>query len=203
MPQDAFTIFHTAKELNSILSGARVDRVNQPEKDSVVLNLHKDKNDYFLTACAKAEFSRLSVGKVKPTAPIDAPSFCMLLRKHLSRAIIKNVSAVRDERIIRVTFFCRDELGETSEKILYCEIMGKYSNVVLTEKGITLGAMKTTSLDNDYPRKIFSGLEYTLPKKQDKISVFDEIEAKNVLSHFNGSNLSNFIFNNALISSIV
>ena len=134
MPQDAFTIFHTAKELNSILSGARVDRVNQPEKDSVVLNLHKDKNDYFLTACAKAEFSRLSVGKVKPTAPIDAPSFCMLLRKHLSRAIIKNVSAVRDERIIRVTFFCRDELGETSEKILYCEIMGKYSNVVLTEK---------------------------------------------------------------------
>ncbi len=198
MPQDAFTILHTAKELDSLLKDARVDRINQPDKDSVIFYLRKDRFDYYLTACAKADFSRLSIG-AKPTfVAVDAPSFCMLLRKHLSRSVIEQIRAIKDERIIAIDFLCRDELGETSEKTLYCEIMGKYSNVILVQSGTILGAMKTTSFDSDYPRRIFSGVPYILPEKQEKTSLFDEEAAKNLLANFNGHDLTEFVFNNFL-----
>lgn len=198
MTQDAFTIFHIANELNAIIENARVERINQPEKDSVTFRIRSNGSNYVLTACAKAEYARLSLGKNNPTAPIEAPSFCMLLRKHLSNSTIISVSPVTDERIIKIDFLCKSELGDLSEKSLYCEIMGKYSNIVLTENGKILGALKTTSLDSGYPRHIFAGVTYALPEKQNKVSVFNENESKSILKKFNGDNLSDYLFNNFL-----
>ena len=195
MPQDAFTIYHYAKELDGSLKYARVEKINQPEKDSVCFSLRKDNKNLYLTACAKAEFSRLSVGTAKSDAPLEAPAFCMLLRKHLARAQISKVSPVRDERIVKVTFLCKDELGEIYYTDLYCEIMGKYSNVVLVKSGVILGAMKSTSLDSGYPRRIFPGVSYALPEKQDKISVFDKDAAIKKLSAFCGD-LAEYLFEN-------
>ena len=181
MPQDAFTIYHTAKELNRSISGARVDRINQPEKDTVAISIRVRDKNYCLILCSKAEFTRVELSSSAQKAPLAAPSFCMLLRKHLAHAQIKSVEAVKDERIILIKFYAKDEFGDVYEKYLYCEIMGKYSNITLCENGRILGAVKTTSLDSEYSRKIFAGVEYTLPEKQDKISVSDVETAKKVL----------------------
>ena len=116
MPQDAFTVYHTAKELNTALIGARVDRIIQPEKDTVVFYLRANNKNVFLTACSKAEFSRVSLSDSYVKTAEEAPSFCMLLRKHLSRSIIKSVCAIDGERIIAIEFICKDELGDTSDK---------------------------------------------------------------------------------------
>ena len=199
MTQDAFTIFHTANELDTLLKNARVDKINQPEKDSVTFYLRCNNNNYLLTACAKAEFSRLSLTGKPNAQPLEAPAFCMLLRKHLSNSYIKKILPVTDERIIRIDFSCKNELGDSSEKSLYCEIMGKYSNVVLTENGKILGAMKTTSLDSGYVRQIFSGVKYALPAKQDKTSLFSENASKEKLAEYSvETDLADFIFNNFL-----
>lgn len=196
MPQDAFTIYHTAIELNETIKGARVDRIIQPEKDTVVFYLRANNKNVYLTACSKAEFSRVSLCETFYKTAEEAPSFCMLLRKHLSRSIIKSVYAIKGERIIAIEFICKDDLGDTSEKVLYCEIMGKYSNITLCENQVILGAAKTTSLDSEYSRKIFPGIKYSLPAAQDKVNIDDKDSSLLKLSEFNGGDLSEFIFSN-------
>ena len=148
----------------------------------------------YLTACSKAEFSRVSLSDSFNKTAEEAPAFCMLLRKHLSKATIKAVNAVENERIISIDFICKDELGDVSEKSLICEIMGKYSNITLVKDGMILGAAKTTSLDSEYSRKIFPGIKYTLPASQNKISVNDEENALKKLSEFSGGDLADFLF---------
>ncbi|MBP5177405.1 MAG: NFACT family protein, partial [Clostridia bacterium] len=134
MPQDAFTLMHTARELDDMVSGAKIERINQPSKDCVVFSVHKNRS-FRLLINANADFARVCVSDENPPAPVQAPPFCMLLRKYLMRAVINAVKAVPYERIITVDLTCRDELGTTYLRTLYLEIMGKYSNVTLVEDG--------------------------------------------------------------------
>ena len=195
MPQDAFTLMHTARELNGKLSGAKIEKINQPSKDCVVFNIRKNNDNLKLIINANADFARICVSDKSAPAPVQAPSFCMLLRKHLSRASIEKVEAVDFERIIVVYLICRDELGTLSSKRLYCEIMGKYSNVTLVEAGKILGAMKTTGMDEDLVRPIYPGAVYTLPKSQDKCEIHDEKAAKTVFDRYDFSeDLAKFIY---------
>ena len=181
MSQDAFTIFHAAKELDKLVSGAKIERINQPNKDSVVFSVRKASENLKLIVNANADFARVCVSNDNSPAPIEAPSFCMLLRKHLIRATVDAVSAVRYERIIIIYLTCRDELGTLSNKRLYCEIMGKYSNVTLVENDRILGALKTTGIDESLSRPIYPGAKYTLPPPQDKTEISDITAAKKAL----------------------
>lgn len=195
MPQDAFTVYHTSCELDKIIKGARIERINQPTKDVVVLYIRcEDKNNRILYLSANANGARVCLTKDNRPAPIQAPAFCMLLRKHLYRSSVNAVRAVPYERIIEIDFDCKDELGTKSKKTLICEIMGKYSNITLTENGVILGAMKQTELDFSYSRQIFPGAKYVYPTPQNKVSGDDEKGLKNALSEFDGTDLANFIF---------
>ena len=197
MPQDAFTLMHTARELNLKLSGAKIEKINQPSKDCVVFNIRKNNDNLKLIINANADFARICVSEKSAPAPVQAPSFCMLLRKHLSRASVEKIQAVDFERIVVVYLNCRDELGTLSTKRLYCEIMGKYSNVTLVEDGKILGAMKTTGMDEDLVRPIYPGAKYSLPKSQDKCEISAFFAATKVFDKFDFSeDLSKFIFNN-------
>ncbi len=193
MPQDAFTIYHTAKELNKFLSGARVDRINQPSKDDLTFFLRTDGKNVKLAISANAESARVSLTNDSKEAPLQAPSFCMLLRKHLSHAVIKEISAINYERIITILFETKNEMRETGEKILYCEIMGKYSNVTLTQNGIILGAMKQSS-SLEGLRPIFPGVSYKLPFPQDKLELNDSEKVIAALTNYKGNDLSEFLF---------
>lgn len=182
MPQDAFTLKQLNKELAALLVGGKISRINQPEKDRLSLLIYTHCGTVKLDADFSAKFCRISVGEQRAEAnPKNAPNFCMLLRKHLQNAEITAVSQVGFERVLFFDFLCFSEF-ESCEMRLYLEIMGKYSNAVLTKDGIIVGALKSTSLESA-KRITLTGAKYVLPDKQDKAdptvlselcAVFDE-----------------------------
>lgn len=198
MPQDAFTLLHVSKELNGILTGAKVNRVSQPDKDDVYLATYTKVGVKTLVLSTNAEYCRVSFTSTEKPNPKTAPTFCMLMRKHLLGAEITDVSLVGFERIIKISFRTRNDFKDSVEKILYCEIMGKYSNLILTENGKILGCLKNAPLDVATTRVTLSGAKYELPKSQDKADVTDRDEIKKryeAILADNSANTANFLFN--------
>lgn len=107
----------------------------------------------------------------------------MLLRKHLLGAEILSVSQHEFERIVEIRLRCTGDFSRC-ERVLVCEIMGKYSNLVLTENGTILGALKTTSLEDNAKRVLLSGAKYAYPLPQDKLSPFDAEGLKERIQSF-------------------
>ena len=172
MPQDAFHIRRLVGELNTLLVGGKVNRISQVNKDELTLIIYTGKTTVKLILSANASNARVCLSLTeKEPAPV-APNFCMLLRKHLQNAEILSVRQHEFERIVEITFHCTSDFSEC-DRVLYCELMGKYSNVILTEKGIILGALKTTALENDNHRILLAGAKYLYPAPQDKLSPFE------------------------------
>jgi len=117
----------------------------------------------------------------------------MLLRKHLTNAELKEVSLVGFERILAFRFFCVSDFSST-EKILYAEIMGKYSNLILTENGVITGALKTTAIGENCKRLIFPGAKYEFPEPQDKVDPTDYPALFSLLKDARQENLDEFLF---------
>lgn len=185
MPQDAFTLKKLNKELSDLLVGGKISRINQPEKDALSLLIYTRIGTVKLDIDLSAKFCRISVNEKRTEEnPINAPNFCMLLRKHLQNAEITAVKQVDFERVIYFDFICFSEF-ESCEMRLYLEIMGKYSNAVLTKDGIIVGALKTTSLENA-KRVTFAGARYSLPEKQDKADPTDFEELKKAFADISG-----------------
>lgn len=196
MPQDAFTLHHAAAELDGILRGAKINRVSQPDKDDVYLLVYTSRGTRTLVLSSNAENCRVGfISKEKPN-PKVAPNFCMLMRKHVLGATIEKVEQLGSERIIALTFACKNDFRDNVKKILYAEIMGKYSNLILTENGLILGCLKNAPLDVATSRVTLSGAEYKFPKPQDKADLSDKNASISRLTAFSGDNLDNFLFNN-------
>lgn len=181
MPQDAFTIKFIAKELNATLSGGKISRVNQPSRDNLLFIIYTAKGTLKLEACLSAKYCRINLTDDEISAPKVAPSFCMLLRKHLQNAEILNVNQIEGERIIYMDLKRVSEF-EISEMRFYFEIMGKYSNAVLTENGIICGALKTAAIGENTRRVLFPGVKYALPEPQNKIFAEDVCRLKELFS---------------------
>lgn len=173
MPQDAYTLRHISKELSSAFVGGKISRINQPEKDWLSLLIYTAKGTVKLDICLSAKYCRISAAEKREVPnPKVAPNFCMLLRKHLQNAQITAISQIGFERVIAFDFKCFSEF-DTVDMRLYLEIMGKYSNAILTKDGLIVGAMKVASLENNAKRITMSGARYSLPEKQDKVDPFD------------------------------
>lgn len=196
MPQDAFTLLHAARELNNLLSGAKVNRVVQPDKDDVYLAVYTKSGARTLVLSSNAEYCRVAFTSAEKPKTQVAPSFCMLLRKHLLGAETESVSLVGFERIIKIDFRTKNDFKDSVVKTMYCEIMGKYSNLILTENGKILGCIKNAPLDVATTRLTLPGADYVLPKSQDKADITDEISFKSrYMSAFFGD-LPKFLFEN-------
>lgn len=169
MPQDAFTLRRNTEELRSLLVGGKINKIVQPGKDDLLFYIYTGKTVLKLIICTNASYNRVCLTSCEPDAPLNAPNFCMLLRKHLLGAEIVDIAQPEFERIIAITLHCVSDFTQ-ADRVLYAEIMGKYSNVILTEKGVILGALKTTSLEENRRRVLFSGVKYALPAPQDKVS---------------------------------
>ena len=203
MPQDAFHIRRLATELNTILTGGKVNRISQVNKDELTFIIYTGKSTVKLILSANASNARVCLSATeKEPAPV-APNFCMLLRKHLQGAEILSVKQHEFERIVEITFHCTSDFSEC-DRVLYCELMGKYSNVILTEKGTILGALKTTALENDNHRILLAGAKYLYPAPQDKLSPFDGAGMRSRLENYlslrpdgvDNEDLSLFLFDN-------
>ena len=195
MPQDAFTLRHIARELDAALSGGKVNKIIQPSRDEVDLILYAGGKTQKLLLNTHASFARALLSQQPRTAPDVAPNFCMLLRKHLTGAQLLSVNQLGFERILAFAFDCAGEFAR-AERVLYAEIMGKYSNLVLTESGVILGALKVSSLQENFKRVLFPGVKYAPPAAQDKADPSDRAALAERLSAFSGGDLARFLSQN-------
>lgn len=192
MPQDAFTLRLTARELDAALTGGRVNRINQPEREELSFIIYTGKRTVKLTLNVNASDCGAYFSEDDRENPLVAPNFCMLLRKHLQSAEILSVEQVGFERILAFRFRCVSDFS-TAERVLYAEIMGKYSNLLLTENGVILGALKTTSADEATKRMILAGAKYVLPAPQDKVNPSDRAALRRLCDSVTGD-LEHFLF---------
>ncbi len=169
MPQDAFTVNFIAKELNRALTGGKISKITQQSKDLLTFIIYTPNGTVKLEICLSAKGCRINFTDADVPAPKVAPGFCMLLRKHLQNAEITRVEQIEDERIVYFDFDCRSEF-ELIKMTLYIELMGKYSNAVLVQNGVIVGALKTTAIGESTKRILFTGAKYVLPEPQDKCS---------------------------------
>jgi predicted ribosome quality control (RQC) complex YloA/Tae2 family protein len=171
MPQDAFHLNRLIAELSCALVGGQINRVSQVSKDEITLIVYNNFHTQKLIISANASFSRVCLSaREKDPLPIP-PAFCMLLRKHLLGGEILSIKQWEFERICEIEILCKTDFS-SAKRTLIAEVMGKYSNVILVEDGIILGALKTTTLETTH-RVLFAGAKYEYPAPQDKLSPFD------------------------------
>lgn len=169
MALDGFTLSSIVYELKNTILGGRIDKVHQPEKDEIILHIRSKGNAYKLLLTATAGSPRLHFTEIAKENPLTAPLFCMVLRKHLMSGKIVDITQPNFERILNIHVESIDELGDYSEKILILEIMGRHSNIILTNKeGKILESINHVSLDMSSVRPISPNRMYTLPPNQDK-----------------------------------
>ncbi|MCH5146703.1 MAG: NFACT family protein [Clostridiales bacterium] len=191
MPQDAFTIKYVTKELNEALTGGKISKITQTDRDSLTFIVYTQKGSVKLDICLSARACRISLTDSDKPVPQVAPGFCMLLRKHLANAQITAISQLKYERVVMIDFDCTSEFEHLKMR-LYVELMGKYSNAVLTQDNIILGALKSTAIGENTKRVLFSGVKYTLPEPQDKISP-DDLPALNAAFEYAAGDMAKFI----------
>lgn len=175
MAFDAGMVAAITGELRERLTLARIEKVHQPEKDEILLLLHSGRDNLRLTISASANNPRIHLTDEVKENPSVPPMFCILLRKHLSGGKILDVEQMRFERVIRIRIESRDDMGYFSEKRLYAEIMGKYSNLILTDgEDRILGAIRPVDFTTSAKRQVLPGMRYELPPAQDKANPLTE-----------------------------
>ncbi|MCI8348284.1 MAG: fibronectin/fibrinogen-binding protein [Firmicutes bacterium] len=182
MAFDGIVTMAVASELQSVITTGKIDKVYQPETDELVFNIHTKSGNVKLFASANSASSRVHLIEdtlPNPPAPL---SFCMLLRKHIQGARITDVSQKGSERILEISLETLNELGFTVSKKLIFEIMGKHSNIVLTDiaTGKIIDCIKHISIDVNRIRQLLPGVIYQYPPAQDKLP-FKQISHDTVL----------------------
>lgn len=171
MALDGIFLSKVKNELREKAVGLRVDKVNQPTRDEVILNLRGKGCNYKLLLCVRADSPRLHFTSHNIDNPPVPPMFCMLLRKHLTGAIIKDVRQHETDRIVFIDFDATNEIGDRVELTIVMEIMGKYSNMILISGEKIIDSMKRVDFTTSSVRQILPGLHYSLPPQQDKLSI--------------------------------
>ncbi len=168
MPQDAFTLLYLCRELSAVFKGGKVNRIVQPSVDQVVFTVYTGKRTEKLLLDVNPGGPRIGVITQDLPSPLTAPNFCMLLRKHLLSATITGVDLIGFDRIVKIDFLTSDEFKDAVKKSLYVELMGRYSNVILTEGGKILGGNRGINMFDNGVRPLIVGKPYVFPPVGDK-----------------------------------
>lgn len=175
MALDGAFLHHIKSELEDKLIGGRVDKVYQPSRDEIVLAIRtRSSGAYKVLLSARPDTARIHITKINLENPKQPPMLCMLLRKRLQGGRLVSIEQIELERAIRFNFDCVNELGDRVNLSLVCEIMGKYSNIILVnEEEKIVDALKRVDADMSSERLIFPGLLYREPPKQDKLCILN------------------------------
>lgn len=169
MAFDGITICALTYELNEKLTDGRIDKVLQPEKDEVILLIRAGGQNHRLLISASSFAPRVHLTEIIKENPETPPLFCMLLRKHISGGRVVRFYQPEFERILVMEIESRDEMGDLSIKSLYIEIMGRHSNLILSDAaGKILGCIKNVDISVSSLRQVLIGLTYHLPPSQNK-----------------------------------
>lgn len=166
---DGLTLGFMARELKETLNGGKIEKVNQPEKDMLVLLIHAQGKNHKLLLSAAPSFARAHLTNASYQNPADAPMFCMLMRKHLQAGRITGLEQLGGDRVLKITVESKDELGDTAPRELYLELMGRHSNLTLVKDGRIIDAIRHVSGDMSRVRQALPGLPFVPPPAQDKI----------------------------------
>ncbi len=170
MALDGRMLYLLAEEIREACVGCKVDKVCQPERDGLVLTLRGVGGNRRLLLSASTASARVCLTEVAAENPAVPPMFCMLLRKHLIGGRLADVSTAGLERVLALRFECHNEFGDRVDRCLIAEIMGKHSNIILSdEKGIILDAVKRIDFTASSVRQVLPGLRYEHPPFQDKV----------------------------------
>ena len=175
MAFDGIVTRSIVSELNNNIVGGRIDRVYQPEKDEIVIQIRSKGNNYKFLISASNNNPRFHLTDQNKKNPMEPPMFCMILRKYLIGSTILNIEQFLMDRIVFLDIASRDELGIDSEKRIVLEIMGRHSNIIIIDKETNkiIDSITRVSEDMSRVRQVFPGLKYNLPPLQDKDNPLD------------------------------
>ena len=164
MAFDAFFMDAVLREIRAVALGAKVEKIHQPSRDAVILQLRCEGSREKLLFAPNPAAPRLHLTDASPENPPEPPMFCMLLRKHLSGARLSDIRQMPMERMAQFFFDCTDEMGYPVQKQLVVELMGRTCNLYLLDpEGRIIDCLRRVGLDESSRRAALPGLKYQLP----------------------------------------
>lgn len=194
MPNDFVTLNALCRELNAALSGAKIDKIHMPEDDEITLFVRAGGKNLSLALSCNAQNPRIHFTERKKQNPVNAPAFCMLLRKFLTGATVEGCRMLGEDRIFCFDILSRNEMRDVLRLSLIAEMMGRYSNLLLVDAqtGTVKDALKQASFDTATKRCLLPGAKYELPP-QNKTKLSDKAGLSEALDSFCGGNLKNHL----------
>ena len=197
MAFDGITTKSISYELQYSILGGKINKIFEPNKNEVLLSIYANGKNYALNICIDSNLYRIHLTTNAKPNPLNAPNFCMLLRKHLIGYKIKAISSNDNlERIIKIELEGYNELNDLTTKYLMVELMGKHSNIILlNNKFFIIDSLRhLDTLSNSY-RDILPAHEYTYPEnvKNNFYTIKSAEEFCNLVLTNNVTNLTNFL----------
>ncbi len=181
MGTDGIFLHFLKREIEDFAVGARVEKIYQPAKHEAVLLLRTRTEQRKLFFSASGNYPRVHFTNMAVENPMKPPMLCMLMRKHLSGSIVKKVSQVGHDRILRFDFDATNEIGDRVNRALIIEIMAQYSNIILLdENDVIIDAVKRVDVTKSGVREVLPHVHYVLPPQQGKLS-FERNSAEELL----------------------
>ncbi|MBR2387721.1 MAG: NFACT family protein [Clostridia bacterium] len=173
MAFDSGMLACTLSEIRKLALGARIEKVYQPERDEIVIQMRSIEGEKRLLINAGSNNPRIGFSAVKRENPQNPPMFCMLLRKYLQGSRLVSVEQASFDRIAILEFAGYDEMGFECRRFLIAELMGRYSNLIYADKDKKIvSALKTLDISNASERQILPGMTYKLPDARGKLDPF-------------------------------
>ena len=174
MALDAILLSALVGELAPKLEGGRIDKIQQPERDQVIISLRNNGDNMRLLINAGAGSGRIQLISAGLENPAEPPMFCMLLRKHLISGRIEKLTQPQWERLLLVDITSHNELGDSVKLQLAVELMGRSANLVLIgDDGRIIDCLRRMDYGGDAERRMLPGMIYRLPPRQKKPMIFD------------------------------
>lgn len=207
MAFDGIVLNQVVHEMNEYLIGGKINKIYQPNKNEIILGIYANAKNYALLCNISSNSYRIHLTTNSKPNPLNAPNFCMLLRKHLIGFRIKSISTPSLERIAIIEFEGYNELNDLLTKKLIIELMGKHSNIILlNENNKIIDSIRHLDISSGSLRDIMPSREYEFPSsdkedfyqisKQDFISKIDGSISNNIANRFTG--ISNAFLKNLL-----
>ncbi|MBB1063325.1 NFACT RNA binding domain-containing protein [Limosilactobacillus fastidiosus] len=174
MAFDGFFTHAIVHELNATLATGRVAKVNQPYPAELIMTIRAHRHNYSLLLSTNPTYPRMQITKIDYQNPAVPSNFAMTMRKYLEGAILESIEQVDNDRIIKMNFNTRDELGDRQRLVLITEIMARHSNISLVNEktGKIIDTIKHVGSDQNRVRLLLPGATFIMPPKQDKVNPY-------------------------------
>jgi len=201
MSFDGFFLHHMIEELRRELVNGRIQKINQPFEQELVLQIRSNRQSHRLLLSAHPVFGRVQLTQTTFENPAQPSTFIMVLRKYLQGALIESIEQIENDRIVEITVSNKNEIGDHIQATLIIEIMGKHSNILLVDKSShkILEVIKHVGFSQNSYRTLLPGSTYIAPPSTDSLNPFtvkdeklfeilqtQELKAKNLQSLFQG-----------------